>query len=771
MHMNHLLPAGQGTVGDIRAALKRLPTGRTETFDTALKRIWKQSEIHKSWAKHAISWVLSAQRPLTVNEVCHAFAVDWKRDSFDPERVPGQDNLISKCAGLIVADQDDRNIRTLRPVHDSVVSSFEESELIPSPSQRHLDMALRCIVYLRNLPSSTTPIPERISKLPLIKYAAIHWFYHATHRDVERSDILQSYIINFLLDTPRLSASFQVRDKNFPTSITGLHAAAFFDMPSWAEKILSSTSTQPPAAELINAPCSDKQTPLHWAARRARCALASLLITRYSADVNALDQYSQTPLHLAVEGNHSDMVHLLLQHKANPSSRSRGLTPFAYAIKNGLCAAARALAENKVELDAEDNKYGTPLTWAMDYMNLEVMELLLQNGWDVNWQNSKGWTALRHAAQHGSEAMVKLLLGHKAKVDLCDQSTRTPLRWAVLYGHRAIVQILLEHGADVDSVCKDGETPLMQATIRGDAAIVWLLVERGASLDLQMKDGLTALHLAVRHGYKQIAWLLIERGVRVDLQDTEGKTAMHLAICAGDDGGFVWYLVEKGADYRIADKQGCDGLLLATQMGRRRVFQFLLGQGAQGGRQDKKGMTALHHAVQRGDVEMVRGLVAGGKSLVDTQEENGNSALHFASGKGRHLMVEMLVEAGANVNLCNKDGATALHLAMIGEGQATGDTQEAVAIMRKLIAAKADLNIQDNWKRTALMYAARRGAQIATLQLIQPGIDADKSLQDKDEWTAQDHAANGKHEWVVKMLSNERVVKMLSDANLGHVRH
>ncbi|KAK0619040.1 hypothetical protein B0T14DRAFT_518462 [Immersiella caudata] len=48
MHMNHLLPFGQGTVGDIRSALSKLPKGQSATFQTAFQRIKSQSDIHKN---------------------------------------------------------------------------------------------------------------------------------------------------------------------------------------------------------------------------------------------------------------------------------------------------------------------------------------------------------------------------------------------------------------------------------------------------------------------------------------------------------------------------------------------------------------------------------------------------------------------------------------------------------------------------------------------------------------------------------------------------
>src|SRR5262249_44263604 len=65
-------------------------------------------------------------------------------------------------------------------------------------------------------------------------------------------------------------------------------------------------------------------TPLHWAARSDRAAVAEYLIGR-GAKVNADDGSGWTPLHLAAQQGHLDVVKLLVAHGANVNARTEAV--------------------------------------------------------------------------------------------------------------------------------------------------------------------------------------------------------------------------------------------------------------------------------------------------------------------------------------------------------------------------------------------------------------------------------------------------------------
>ncbi len=70
----------------------------------------------------------------------------------------------------------------------------------------------------------------------------------------------------------------------------------------------------------------------------------------------------------------------------------------------------------------------------------------------------------------------------------------------------------------------------------------------------------------------------------------------------------------------------------------------------------------LFKAVGLSEIEEVKKLIEKGAD-VNVVNKYGETALHEASFWGRSDVVKMLIEAGADVNLVNRDGETALYLA------------------------------------------------------------------------------------------------------------
>ena len=73
-------------------------------------------------------------------------------------------------------------------------------------------------------------------------------------------------------------------------------------------------------------------TPLHWAARYGRAAIAAVLIAA-GADVNATNTYGETPLHRAAKRDHAPVAATLIAAGADVNARDRGnnKTPLDYA--------------------------------------------------------------------------------------------------------------------------------------------------------------------------------------------------------------------------------------------------------------------------------------------------------------------------------------------------------------------------------------------------------------------------------------------------------
>lgn len=142
---------------------------------------------------------------------------------------------------------------------------------------------------------------------------------------------------------------------------------------------------------LVLAIRSGNFTLLHYAASCGLVRLASILLER-GANPDTLDDEGQWPLRAAIERGHSEVVRLLLKHRAHPTRPS---------------LSQRYQGERRIICD-------TALTVASMHASLEVVRLLVEAGADLNREDVDGWTPL-HAAVYGDRVeVVQYLLDNRA---------------------------------------------------------------------------------------------------------------------------------------------------------------------------------------------------------------------------------------------------------------------------------------------------------------------------------------------------------------------
>ena len=150
--------------------------------------------------------------------------------------------------------------------------------------------------------------------------------------------------------------------------------------------------------------------------------------------------------------------------------------------------------------------------------------------------------------------------------------------------------------------------------------------------------------------------------------------------------------------------------------------------------------TPLILAASFGNKNIVKMLLENGAD-VNLGNNIGATALHFASEHGHREVVELLLGNGANINLADKEGATALHTAS-EEGY-----EKVVAL---LLERRAKVDLTDKDGTTALHVASINGHREVVALLLEKGAKVD--LTNKDGTTALHVASIEGHQEIVELL-------------------
>lgn len=153
----------------------------------------------------------------------------------------------------------------------------------------------------------------------------------------------------------------------------------------------------------------------------------------------------------------------------------------------------------------------------------------------------------------------------------------------------------------------------------------------------------------------------------------------------------------------------------AAERGDVEAVRALLREGADVNAAQGDGMTALHWASLENRAELVQLLLYAGAQVEPTTRLGGYTPLHLAAQKGFVDVVSTLLAGGADPNALTATGVAPLHFAA-----ESGD----VSTVQALVQRGADVNIVDaHQARTPLMFAAAYGRGAAMRTLLDAGAD------------------------------------------------
>lgn len=235
-------------------------------------------------------------------------------------------------------------------------------------------------------------------------------------------------------------------------------------------------------------------TPLHLIAENSSPGKDNLrllkVLTDFGADVNCLNYYWKSPLHLAVNTFNIPVIAHLLCCGAEVDTRD-------YLNQTPLHIISSQVTKQPSDLSKQ----------------IKIVQVLLKSGADVSAKTNYGETPIFLASRYGANSeIVKILIDHDADVNFAFPSDgSTPLHYASVLFDKRLIKLLINNGACVNSKDIMGRTPLM-----------WALERPYNNNNKEYEQAMTVL-------------TLLMNGADVNLNDFENKNILNINVLLDSD--------------------------------------------------------------------------------------------------------------------------------------------------------------------------------------------------------------------------------------------
>ncbi len=424
---------------------------------------------------------------------------------------------------------------------------------------------------------------------------------------------------------------------------------------------------------------------------------------------------------------------------------------------------AQGPAEKKPDAPGQEQQAGQKQTVDADAFSRAVkrgkpaeVKALLDAGADPNGYNSSGETPLHIAARNDHVAVAQLLIdaGANPKLGRRDDPKALPLDDAVNFGKVPMAEFLTRNGGYAPGNTVNGWTLLHRAAEKGNPRLVAALIAGGADANEKTDNGSTPLLVAVSRRQQDVA-----------------EALLNIPSVAGGMNEF----------HSATDSKQRNAFQLAVEKGQAAVVAKMLKLGVNVNAADADGVTPLVHAIEQGNLPLVKTLVAHGADINTTQGGRG-TALYIAcqtpditDENTRAQIVDVLMKAGADPEIAAPvTRATPLH-ALLANPAAEPAAKKILQhplhlsardmdgmptiflavkkpdVLAAMIKTGADLNIRHGQDaRTPLIQAVHEEAGEAVKLLIEKG--ANLRAKDAHGVSALGYARAKKNDYLVQLL-------------------
>ena len=315
----------------------------------------------------------------------------------------------------------------------------------------------------------------------------------------------------------------------------------------------------------------------------------------------------------------------------------------------------------------------------------KTIQLMLSQNVNPNLKDERGYTLMHIAAENNQITSINVLRTSKYTDlnTLLDKNTK-----------------ITKNNKSIDgSYCSAMDI----ATINNNFESVKLLIDSGANINFQMKEKPRSEFLASEYASPKILELYLNKNIYL-LMNSEDVVSLIKSASIGNNVENINYLVKTlGIDVDTKDTN-----------------------------------TMLHYAVGNGSIEAANEFIKLGADI-DNTNANFKTSLHYVIENNSNKLLEsvnLLLSKNANPNIQDKNGNTALHLAVINAHNSK-EYSKYRKVINALIKYNANVNILNNKNQLALnISVSNNDTEISNIL-----INAKSELNNIDNGYAPIHVA------------------------------